>query len=57
MLCYFSLPSMNIYFVIPNVFLLGFFTIPIIPIGYSFSVELTYPISEIMSNGIMMMFS
>lgn len=35
----------------------GFFTLPVIPLGYSFSVELTYPVSEAMSNGIMVLVS
>jgi hypothetical protein len=40
-----------------NIALLGFFLIPIIPIGYGFSVELTYPVSEALSNGLMVFFS
>lgn len=40
-----------------NIACLGFFILPIIPVGYSFSIELTYPVSEVMSNGIIMLFS
>ena len=34
---------------------MGFFILPILPIGYSFAVEITYPVSEVMSNGTMML--
>merc|ERR1739848_422352 len=40
-----------------NIGIAGFFIIPIIPVAYSFSVELTYPVSEAMSNGTMMLTS
>ena len=40
-----------------NALITGFFTLPLIPIGYSFCVELTHPVSEAISNGIMMLFS
>jgi hypothetical protein len=36
---------------------MGFTVIPIIPISYGFAVELTYPISEAMSNGMMILVS
>ena len=36
-----------------NIAALGFFILPIIPIGYSFAVEITFPVSEVMSNGTM----
>ena len=36
---------------------LGFLLLPIIPVGYAFGAELTYPISEAMSNGVMILFS
>jgi hypothetical protein len=35
----------------------GFFLLPIIPLGYGFSIELSYPVSESMTNGVMMLFS
>ena len=40
-----------------NIGFLGIFVLPMIPIGYSFSVELTYPVSEAMSNGFMIFLS
>jgi predicted MFS family arabinose efflux permease len=30
----------------------GFFTIPIIPVGYQFGIEISYPVGEAMSNGV-----
>lgn len=39
--------------IIPNISALGFFVLPTFSISYTFAVELTYPISEAMSNGIM----
>ena len=38
-----------------NVAVMGFSTIPMTPIAYSFSVELTYPTPEAMSNGMMIL--
>lgn len=54
---YFTMPlgNFNIYAI--NTGVLGFFVISIIPIGYSFSVELTYPVSEVMSNGLILVLS
>ena len=49
----YTLPSGEMYLIIPNISLLGFFVLPIFSISYTFAVELTYPISEAMSNGIM----
>jgi len=40
-----------------NIGIAGFSIIPIIPVAYSFSVELTYPVSEAMSNGSLMLAS
>jgi len=54
---FFTLPSKTMYAIIPNVAFLGFFLLPILPLGYSFGSEITYPTSEAMSNGIMCMFS
>lgn len=48
---YWTLPSGNMFILVPHVALIGAFIIPIIPLGYAFSVELTYPVSEVMSNG------
>jgi MFS family permease len=38
-----------------NLALIGFAVIPIIPIAYGFAVELTFPIPEAMSNGMMIL--
>lgn len=38
-----------------NVAVMGFSTLPMTPIAYSFSVELTYPTPEAMSNGMMIL--
>ena len=45
----------NLIFVSINIAAMGFFILPILPIGYSFAVEITYPVSEVMSNGTMML--
>lgn len=36
-----------------NIGILGFFIVPIMPVAFSFAVELTYPVSEALSNGTM----
>jgi len=36
-----------------NIGVAGFFIVPIIPVSFGFAVELTYPVSEAMSNGTM----
>jgi len=38
-----------------NIALLGASLVPIVPLGYSFSVELTHPVSEAMSNGVIVL--
>lgn len=53
----YTLPSRNMWLLEVNIAFVGFFVLPIFPVGYSFSVELTYPVSEAMSNGGMMLFS
>lgn len=45
----------SVFFVSINIASMGFFILPILPIGYSFAVEITYPVSEVMSNGTMML--
>ena len=40
-----------------NIGLAGFFIVPIMPVAFSFAVELTYPVSEALSNGSMGLFS
>lgn len=51
------IPEGKIVLLSVNLVFLGVFVLPIIPLGYSFSVELTYPVSEPMSNGIMILIS
>ena len=46
-----TLPSGEMGWLVPNIFLLGFFLLPTIPVGYGFSVEISFPVSEAMSNG------
>lgn len=53
----FTLPTESTLMMTVNIAVLGLFLIPIIPIGYSFSIELTHPVSEAMSNGVMVFFS
>ena len=46
-----SLPSKNLLVLCANLFLLGISLLPIIPVGFAFSVELAFPVSEAISNG------
>jgi len=54
---YWTLPSKIKWLFILNISFLGFFLLAIIPVGLSYAVELTRPVSEIMSNGIVMTLS
>jgi hypothetical protein len=54
---FFTLPSQNVPIFSVNLLILGASVIPVVTVCYSFSVELTYPISEAMSNGMMIMVS
>jgi len=36
--------------------LMGFFSLPVLPVGFSFAAEITSPISVVMTTGIMMLF-
>ena len=47
----------NVILLSVNIACIGFILLPIIPLGYSFSIELTYPVSEAMSNGVLMLWS
>lgn len=53
----FILPSHSVLMFSMNIGLVGATIIPIIPVSYAFAVELTYPIPEAMSNGMMVMLS
>jgi len=54
-LAFFTLPSMSTTLFAINLVFVGFCVIPIIPIGLSFAVELTFPVPEAMSNGMMIL--
>ena len=47
-----ALPSNNVPILALGEMLAGFFTIPIIPVGYQFGIEISYPAGEAMSNGV-----
>ena len=53
----YTLPSKNFTLLALNGCLAGFFTLPIIPVAFQLSVELSHPVSEALSNGLMMLFS
>lgn len=55
--CLFTLKSGSVPLFSINLMFVGASVISIIPVSYSFAVELTYPISEAMSNGMMIMVS
>ena len=50
-----ALPSRKVFWVNLNIALLGAALVPIVPLGFSFSVELTHPVSEAMSNGVIVL--
>ena len=50
-----TLPSRNVALFSFNLALIGFTVIPIIPISYAFSVELTFPVPESLSNGMIIL--
>lgn len=54
-LSFFTLPSGSVLLFSLNLAFIGFSVIPIIPISYSFAVELTFPTPEAMSNGMMIL--
>lgn len=56
-LAFYTLPSRNVALFTVNLILLGLSVLPIIPIGYSFSVEVTFPVPEALSNGMMVLVS
>lgn len=51
-----SLPSKKTWIMAANAALVGFGMLPLMNIPYTYVVELTYPVSEPMSNGIMQFF-
>jgi MFS family permease len=52
-LMYLTLPSENVWLLAGNALLVGLAMFPVINISYTYAVELTYPVSEPMSNGTM----
>lgn len=52
-----SLPSKNELLLELNLILAGIFVLPMIPVAYGFAVEITYPMPESVSNGMMIMIS
>ncbi len=52
-----SLPSENVLFEAVTMMLIGAFVLPITSISYSFSVELAFPVPEVMTNGMMISIS
>jgi FLVCR family feline leukemia virus subgroup C receptor-related protein len=53
----YTLPSSSVPLFSVNLALIGITVVPIIPVSYAFAVELTYPLTEAMSNGMMVMLS
>ena len=54
-MAFFTLPSKSTVLVLINMILFGFAVFPSIPLAYQYAVELTFPASENISNGIMIM--
>jgi hypothetical protein len=54
---FYTMGTGSLFLVSINISMTGFFLLPIIPLGLGFSIELTYPVSESMSNGVLMLFS
>eukprot|EP00352_Strombidinopsis_acuminata_P005577 CAMPEP_0176369182 /NCGR_PEP_ID=MMETSP0126-20121128/23114_1 /TAXON_ID=141414 ORGANISM="Strombidinopsis acuminatum, Strain SPMC142" /NCGR_SAMPLE_ID=MMETSP0126 /ASSEMBLY_ACC=CAM_ASM_000229 /LENGTH=142 /DNA_ID=CAMNT_0017727727 /DNA_START=866 /DNA_END=1294 /DNA_ORIENTATION=+ len=50
----FGFLSGKVWIVALTAFLVGFATIPILPVGIDFAVELTYPVGEPISSGVVM---
>jgi len=56
-LAFWTLPSRNVGLFAVNLVLVGISVLPIIPVAFAFSVELTFPLAEALSNGMMIMVS
>lgn len=52
-----TLPSANTALFATNIAIFGFFAVPMTPVSFAFSVELTYPTPEAVSNGMMILAS
>lgn len=55
-LMFLTLRPGNAALITVNIALIGLFIVPIMPIGYYAAVELTRPVSEALSSGIIMLF-
>lgn len=53
----YTLPSESVLLFSFNLGIIGASVIPIIPVSYAFAVELTFPVSEALSNGMMVLSS
>lgn len=56
-MCIFTIPSKNVVLAAMSFMLVGVGMIPIMSVAYSFSVELTYPLPEALTNGMMISLS
>ncbi|CDW86047.1 UNKNOWN [Stylonychia lemnae] len=54
-LAFWTLPSQNIPLLTANIAVIGFFLTPMLSISYTFAVELTFPVPESISTGMMVM--
>jgi len=54
-LVFFTLPSQNVPIFAANLLFLGLFALPVTPVCFAYSVELTFPAPESMSNGMMIL--
>lgn len=52
-----SLETSNLILVATNFGLIGFTVVPILPISFAFAIELSYPVPDPMSNGMMLLVS
>lgn len=52
---FYTLPSKSVPLLAVNLSIVGFSVIPIIPVSYAFAVELTYPVPESVSNGMIIL--
>ncbi|CDW86451.1 UNKNOWN [Stylonychia lemnae] len=56
-LTFWTLPSQNTFLLSANNGMIGFFLTPMLSTSYTFAVELTFPVPESISNGMMVMVS
>ena len=51
---FFTIPTGNVPLLALNYSAMGFFLIPTLPVGVAYAAELTYPISEVFSSGLLL---